>query len=39
MCGSIVDMQSETADNRGGKEERKKKPQDENRTACPIGRP
>jgi len=37
MCGSMVDMQSATAENRGRKkEERNKKPQDENIMACSI---
>jgi len=33
MCGSMVAIQSAMAENRQGK---KKKPQDENRMACPI---
>ena len=40
MCGSMVDIQSATAEIRQGKKERKKKkkkkPQDENITVCPI---
>jgi len=38
MCGSMVDIQSTTAEKRRGKEieERKKKQQDENIMACPI---
>jgi len=39
MCGSMVDIQYATAENRRGKKEeriRKKKPQDENIMACPI---
>jgi len=39
MCGSMVDIQSATAENRRGKkkiEDRKKKPQDKNIMACPI---
>jgi len=34
MCGSMVDIQSATAENRRGK--KKKKPQDKNIMACPI---
>jgi len=37
MCGSMADIQSATAEIRQGK--KKKKPQDENIVACPIGRP
>jgi len=37
MCGSMADIQSATTDiRRGKKEERKKKPQDENIMVCPI---
>jgi len=42
MCGSMVDIQSSTGENRRGKKERrkkqrrKKKPQDKNIMACPI---
>ena len=37
MCGSMVDIQSATAENRRGKDRRKKKkPQDENIMACTI---
>jgi len=40
MCGSMVDIQSATAEIRRGKkkkkEERKKKPPDKNIMACPI---
>ena len=41
MCGSMVDIQSPTAEIRRGKkkeeeEERKKKPQGENIMVCPI---
>jgi len=37
MCGSMVDIQSPTAEiTRGKKEERKKTPQDENIMVCPI---
>ena len=45
MCGSMVDIQYVTAENRRGKkrkkeerkkEGRKKKPQDENIMVCPI---
>jgi len=38
MCGSIVDIQSPTAEIRRGKKEerKKKKPQDENIMVCPI---
>jgi len=38
MCGSMVDIQSATAEIRRGKkiEERKKKPQGKNIMACPI---
>jgi len=36
MCGSMVDIQSPTAEIRQGKKERKKKPQDENIMVCPI---
>jgi len=37
MCGSIVDIQSATAEiRRGKKEERWKKPQDDNIMVCPI---
>jgi len=37
MCGSMVDIQSSTAENRQGKKgDRKKKPQDQNIMACPI---
>jgi len=38
MCGSMVDMQSPTAEIRRGnkKEERRKKKQDENIMVCPI---
>jgi len=38
MCGSVVDIQSATAEiMRGKKEDRKKKkPQDENIMVCPI---
>jgi len=35
MCGSMVDIQSPTTEIRRGKK-RRKKPQDENITACPI---
>jgi len=38
MHGSMVDIQS-AENRRGKKEERKKKPQDENRMACPTGQP
>jgi len=30
MCGSMLDIKSATAENRQGKKDRKKKPQDEN---------
>jgi len=39
MCGSMVDIQSPTAEIRRGKKEeerKKKKPQDENIMVCPI---
>jgi len=40
MSGSMVDIQSATAENRRGnekkKKKKKKKPQDENIMACPI---
>jgi len=38
MCGSMVDIQFPTAENRRGKkeEERKNKLQDKNIMACPI---
>jgi len=39
MCGSMVDIQSATAENRRGKkikEDERKKLQDENIMACPI---
>jgi len=37
MCGSMVDIQCAMAEiRRGKKEERKKKPQEENIMACPI---
>jgi len=38
MCGSMVDIQSTTAEIRRGKkkEERKKKPQDDNIMVCPF---
>jgi len=42
MCEVMVDIQYATAENRQGKkkkERRKKKPQLQNITACPIGRP
>jgi len=41
MCGSVVDIEYATAENRRGKKYRrgrKKKPQDENIMACPIHR-
>jgi len=37
MCGSIVDIQSATAENRLGK--KRKKPQLQKMMACAIGRP
>jgi len=40
MCGSVVDIQSATAEIRRGKKDRRrrrrKKPQDENIMVCPI---
>jgi len=39
MCGSMVDIQSATADDRRGKQRRKNKPQLLNIMACPIGQP
>ena len=37
MCGSMVDIQSPTAEiRRGNKRRKKKKPQDENIMVCPI---
>jgi len=38
MCGSMVDMQSATAENRRGKKKKeiKKKPQRQNIMACPL---
>jgi len=37
MCGSMADIQYETAENRRGKKtEEEEKPQDENIMACPI---
>jgi len=41
LCGSMVDIQSATAENTRGKKKKeekkkKKKPQDENIMACPI---
>jgi len=41
MCGSMVDIQSPTAEIRRGKNRKKKKPQDENIYGLPyyIGRP
>jgi len=41
MCGSMVDIQSLTAEIRRGKKQKKKKPQDENIYGLPYytGRP
>jgi len=36
MCGSMVDIQSATAENRPGKKKKKKKPQRQNIMACPL---
>jgi len=36
MCGSMVDIQSPTAESRRGKKERRKKPQGKNIMACSI---
>jgi len=36
MCGSMVDLQSPTAEIRRGKKRKKKKKQDENIMVCPI---
>ena len=36
MCGSMVDIQSPTAEIRQGKKRKKKKPQDENIYGLPI---
>jgi len=36
MCGSMVDIQSPTAEIRWGKKEERKKPQGKNIMACPI---
>ena len=36
MCGSMVDIQSPTAETRRGKNKKKKKPQDENIYGLPL---
>jgi len=36
MCGSMVDIQSLTAEIRRGKKEERRKKQDENIMVCPI---